>query len=345
MADRTVAANEMAASNSPDSLSPADRQLVDGVLAGRRRALAKAITLIESVRSEDQGRAEKLLDALLPHTGKSFRIGISGAPGAGKSTFIEAFGMHLVALGKKVAVLAIDPSSQRSKGSILGDKTRMERLAQSESAFIRPSPAAGALGGVAARTRETILLCEAAGYDVIVIETVGVGQSETAAASMTDAFVLLQLPNAGDELQGIKRGIMELADLIVINKADIDKAAAQRAAQQLESALHFLAPQNPHWRPPVLMASAQQGEGIDEVWRCLSEYRRLMESSGEWQSRRRRQAVAWLWQAIEEGLMRRFREHPAVAAELPSALEAVEQGVTTPRYAARRLLMLINRYF
>lgn len=315
------------------------------MLAGQRRALAKAITLVESSRPEHQERAERLIDTLLPETGKSYRIGISGVPGAGKSTFIETFGLFLIAQGLKIAVLAVDPSSARSKGSILGDKTRMERLAQREEAFIRPSPSGGALGGVAARTREAMLLCEAAGFDVVLIETVGVGQSETAVAGMTDVFLLLQLPNAGDELQGIKRGIMELADLVIVNKADLDRAAAERAAHQLATALHWLTPADVPWQPKVLLASAASGEGVEAVWRCLVEYRRIAQEKGIWQEKRREQNVAWMWQTIEEGLMRRFREYPAIAAVLPEVTSEVVAGKLSPPHAARRLLGMIHRYF
>lgn len=329
----------------PEPLIPEDRALIDGVLAGERRALAKAITLIESTRADHQERAGRLLDALLPHTGKSLRIGLTGVPGVGKSTFIEAFGLFLVGLGKRVAVLAVDPSSSLSGGSILGDKTRMERLSQSEAAFIRPSPSAGALGGVAEKTREALLLCEAAGFDVVIVETVGVGQSETAVAGMTDAFVLLQLPNAGDELQGVKRGIMELADLVVINKADLDAAAAERAAQGLRAALALLHPSASGWRPPVLMASAHRGQGIEAVWQALREFERTQRASGAWDDKRRRQALAWMWQAIDAGLRHRFREHPAVRALLPELSRAVEAGEASPTAAAQRLLNLLNRYF
>ncbi len=248
-------------------LAPADQSLVDGVLARNRRALAKAITLIESTRTDHQQRAQKVIEALLPHTGNAIRIGISGVPGVGKSTFIEAFGLYLIEQGLRVAVLAVDPSSTVSGGSILGDKTRMELLSQRTEAYIRPSPSAGSLGGVADRTRETLLLCEAAGFDVVIVETVGVGQSETAVAAMTDVFVLLQLPNAGDDLQAIKKGIVELADLIVINKADLDPQAANLAQGQFRSALSMLRHTTPGWEPPVLMISALRSEGIAAFWK------------------------------------------------------------------------------
>jgi LAO/AO transport system kinase len=323
----------------------ADRELVEGVLAGQRRALAKAITLVESTRADHRERAAAVLDALLPLTGKSLRIGLTGVPGAGKSTFIEAFGLHLIAQGLKVAVLAVDPSSSRSGGSILGDKTRMERLCQSEAAFIRPSPAAGTLGGVAAKTREALLVCEAAGYDVTIVETVGVGQSETVVAGMTDVFVLLQLPNSGDDLQAIKKGIMELADVVVYNKADLDATAAERAAMQMRSALALLHPASPHWKPPVLRTSALTGQGIDKVWQTLQEYRSTLTASGELLEKRRHQAVDWMWQLIDAGLRQRFRDHPAVKSNLPDTLQAVGGGSIAPTVAAHRLLNLMNRYF
>jgi LAO/AO transport system kinase len=326
-------------------LSAEDRALAEGVLAGARRPLAKAITLIESIRPEHQQRARALLDRLLPHTGNSIRLGITGVPGAGKSTFIEALGLHLIAAGHRVAVLAVDPSSSVTGGSILGDKTRMEQLCQRPEAFIRPSPSSGSLGGVAEKTREALLLCEAAGYDVIIVETVGVGQSETTVAGMTDAFVLLQLPNAGDDLQAIKKGIMELADIIVFNKADIDPLAAERAAAQMRSALAMLRPTSPHWRPPVLRLSALKAEGVAGFWQTVQDYRAALTASGELAVRRRHQAQAWMWQLIDSGLRQHFREHPGVQRALPELSRAVEAGQTTPTTAAHRLLSLTNRYF
>jgi LAO/AO transport system kinase len=325
--------------------NPEDRDLVAGVLAGSRRALAKAITLVESTRHDHQQRAAAVLDSLLPHTGRSLRIGLTGVPGVGKSTFIEAFGLHLIAQGLRVAVLAVDPSSSKSGGSILGDKTRMERLCQAEAAFIRPSPSAGTLGGVAEKTREALLLCEAAGFDVVIVETVGVGQSETVVAGMTDVFVLLQLPNAGDDLQAIKRGIMELADVVIYNKADLDAAAAERACQQMRAALALLHPASAGWQPPVLATSALRAQGIDAAWQTLQAYRQQMEASGELAAKRRHQAIDWMWQLIDAGLRHRFREHPAVQATLPEVARAVEDGTATPTAAAHRLLNLMNRYF
>src|SRR5574343_1701565 len=291
-------------------LSDTDRQLADGVLAGQRRALAKAITLIESTRADHQQRAQQVLNALLPSTGNAIRIGISGVPGAGKSTFIEALGVWLIERGKKLAVLAVDPSSSVSGGSILGDKTRMELLSQREEAFIRPSPSAGSLGGVAEKTREAMLLCEAAGYDVIIIETVGVGQSETTVAGMVDMFCLLQLPNAGDDLQAIKKGIVEIADLVVINKADIDKQATAVVRAQWKNALHMLRPASPHWAPPVITLSALHKEGIADFWEQVEKYRTALVPTGEFAERRRHQAQAWMWSLIDSGLRRAFHANP-----------------------------------
>ena len=331
--------------NAGPVLAPEDQQLVDGVIAGQRRALAKAITLVESSRADHQTRAAGVIDALLPKTGRALRIGLTGVPGVGKSTFIEAFGLHLIAQGLKVAVLAIDPSSSRSGGSILGDKTRMERLCQQEAAFIRPSPSAGTLGGVAEKTREAMLACEAAGFDIVIVETVGVGQSETVVAGMTDVFVVLQLPNAGDDLQAIKKGIMELADIVVYNKADLDATAAERACQQMRAALAMLHPASTHWQPPVLQTSALHSQGIDRVWATLQEYRRTMVANGELAAKRHHQSLEWMWQRIDAGLHHRFREHPGVKAALPDVTCAVTAGSITAAAAAQRLLNLMNRYF
>ncbi len=328
----------------PASL-PADEALIAGVRAGERRALAKAITLVESTRADHRQRAQAVLGALLPDTGKSIRIGISGVPGVGKSTFIEVLGMHLIERGLRLAVLAVDPSSSVTGGSILGDKTRMELLSQRTEAFIRPSPASGSLGGVAAKTREAMLLCEAAGYDVIIVETVGVGQSETAVAGMTDCFVLLQLPNAGDDLQAIKKGIMELADLVVFNKADIDPTAAQLAANQMRSALGMLRSTSPAWRPPVLTLSAVKKDGVDAFWQTIEEFRAKLVASGDFAARRQHQALAWMWQQIDAGLHTRFREHSGIKAALPELSRAVEAGSVTPSAAAQRLLAMLNRFF
>lgn len=321
-----------------DSLQQQDAMLVSGVLARQRRALAKTITLIESTRADHQQRAQAVLEQLMPHSGKSIRIGISGVPGVGKSTFIEALGMDLIAKGHRVAVLAIDPSSSLTGGSILGDKTRMELLAQREEAFIRPSPARGALGGVAHKTREALLVCEAAGFDIIIVETVGVGQSETAVAGMTDVFLVLQLPNAGDDLQGIKKGILELADIVVYNKADIDALAAELACSQMRSALHMLRPVSKHWSVPVLQTSATHKKGLDLVWKTIEDHRRVMQDIGNFDKKRRQQALAWMWALIEIGLEQQFRQHSLVKAELPAALERVAAGSITPTAAAGYLL-------
>jgi LAO/AO transport system kinase len=327
------------------TLTDADHRLADALVAGegmvRRRALAKAITLLESTRADHRARADALLNALLPRTGQSLRLGISGVPGVGKSTFIEVLGLALIGRGHRVAVLAIDPSSSVSGGSILGDKTRMERLSVCEAAFIRPSPTGGALGGVAERTRETLLLCEAAGHDVVIVETVGVGQSETAVARMTDLFLLLQLPNAGDDLQAIKRGVTELADLVVINKADLDGAAATRAQAQITSALRvFGLHGNPAHRGsvPVLQASATKGEGIDVVWSALEAEAARRRASGAFEARRKEQALAWMWDLIHARLMTEFHHHPAVRAALPRTLDDIAQGRVAPSAAARALL-------
>ena len=308
------------------------------MLAEQRRPLAKTITLIESQRADHKQRARSVLEGLLPHTGRSMRVGISGVPGVGKSTFIEALGLYLIEQGHKVAVLAVDPSSSVTGGSILGDKTRMELLSQRIEAFIRPSPSAGSLGGVAEKTREAMLVCEAAGFDVIIIETVGVGQSETAVAGMTDIFCLLQLPNAGDDLQAIKKGIMEIADLIVINKADINPQAATVARSQIKSALGMLRHASPNWTPPVLMLSALQMQGIAEFWNTIENYRSTMQRSGEFEARRRHQARAWMWELIDQGLRARFASHARVQHDLPGLQAAVEAGQTTPSAAAMRLL-------
>ena len=315
-----------------------DALLIAGVRAGERRALAKAITLIESSRCDHQGRGQALIEALLPQTGHSLRIGISGAPGVGKSTFIEALGLHVIARGHRVAVLAVDPTSRVTGGSILGDKTRMEQLARTPEAFIRPSPAGTCLGGVAACTREVLLLCEAAGFDVILVETVGVGQSETAVARMTDLMVLLQLPIAGDDLQALKKGIVELADLIVINKADLAPEQATAAQQTLLGVLSILHPASPHWQPPVLALSARDGQGIPECWSQVERFHQQMHDTGEFTKRRRLQALDWMWHLIEERLRNDFRTHPGVEARLPDITDAVTSGRLSPTLAATRLL-------
>lgn len=318
--------------------SSADQTLIDGVLAGQRRSLAKAITLIESTRADHQQRAQQVLNALLPKTGNAIRVGISGVPGAGKSTFIEALGVWLIEQGKKLAVLAVDPSSSVSGGSILGDKTRMEQLCQREEAFIRPSPSAGSLGGVAEKTREAMLLCEAAGFDVIIVETVGVGQSETTVAGMVDIFCLLQLPNAGDDLQAIKKGIVEIADLVIINKADIDPRATAVVRAQWRNALHMLRPASPNWSPPVLTASSLHKEGITDFWDAIENYRKALTPTGEFAAKRQHQSLSWMWQLIDSGLRQHFRHHPRVQENLPALTLSVEKGNTTPAAAAYALL-------
>ncbi|CAK0759885.1 methylmalonyl-CoA mutase-interacting GTPase YgfD [Azospirillaceae bacterium] len=306
---------------------------------GERRPLARAITLVESTRLDHRAQAEALLAELLPDTGRAVRIGVSGVPGVGKSTFIEAFGMHVIREGLRVAVLAVDPTSQRTGGSILGDKTRMTELTRDESAFIRPSPAGATLGGVARRTREAMLLCEAAGYNVVIIETVGVGQSETAVSDMTDLFLLLLLPGGGDELQGIKKGIVELADLVVVNKADGDmEMAARRAAAEYRHALDLLRPAAPEWKPPVLRCSALTGMGVDEVWRTILRYRETLEASGGLARRRAEQARAWLWSEIHESLMFAFHHHAGVCGALSDVEAQVASGTMIPTTAARLLL-------
>jgi len=317
--------------------------LAAGVRNGDRRALAKAITLVESTRADHQRAAQRLLELLLPNTGRAARIGISGVPGVGKSTFIEAFGLYLVGLGKRVAVLAVDPSSARSGGSILGDKTRMSRLAVAPEAFIRPSPAAGSLGGVARRTREALLVCEAAGYGAVLVETVGVGQSEYAVASMVDFFLVLMLAGAGDELQGMKKGILELADALAINKADGDNIdRATRAAAEYTAALRLFRPRSPHWDPPVLTVSALESRGMDEVWRAIEQHRTALETSGELAAKRRTQQQDWLWAMIDDGLKRHFLGRPDVARRLPEIEAAVLGAKLTPTEGARRLLALLD---
>lgn len=313
--------------------------LTAALLAGERRALARAITLAESTRSDHRAVAEAVIDRVLPRTGKAIRLGITGTPGVGKSTFIESFGRFLTKQGHKVAVLAVDPSSSLSGGSILGDKTRMEELARDPNAFIRPTPAGRSLGGVARRTREAMLLAEAAGHDVVLIETVGVGQSETTVAEMVDLFMLLLAPGGGDELQGIKRGIMELADLIIVNKADGDLLPAARlAATEYGSAMRLMRPKVPFWRARVLLASAFRREGLDAVWAAIGEYRAAAEASGGLAEQRGKQAALWLWTEIREGLVEAFRGHPGIGALLPGIEADVTAGKANPATAARRLL-------
>ena len=312
--------------------------LLESLRAGDRRALAQAITLIESTRADHRERADALLAEILPHTGKSVRLGITGVPGVGKSTLIERFGLSLIERGRSLAVLAIDPSSKRGGGSILGDKTRMEELSRSKRAFIRPSPAGATLGGVARRTREAMLLVEAAGFDTVMVETVGVGQSETAVADMVDMFIVLLLPGGGDDLQGIKRGVIELADLIIVNKADGDlEAAARRSAADYQHALRMLRSPTANWTPEVMTASAQTGAGVVEIWKVIE---RFNEAVGEKGIARRRaeQARAWMWSEVGETLLAELRRNPAVKRLVVGLERDVEAGKSTPAAAARHML-------
>lgn len=307
----------------------------------QRRAMARAITLLESTRADHRAQADNLLAELLPYTGGALRLGISGVPGVGKSTFIESFGLHLIECGHRVAVLAIDPSSSVSGGSILGDKTRMERLSSNEAAFIRPSPSSGTLGGVADKTGEAMLVCEAAGYDVVIVETVGVGQSETTVHNMTDLFCVLQLPNAGDDLQAIKKGVMELADLVVINKADIDANAARRARSQIQSALrlhHTHDDAQNTWQPKVKEVSALNAHGLADVWQVMCTYKQQQTDNGQLAQRRQTQARAWMWQRIETGLRENFNQHPAVRSRIAQIESEVAAGTIPASVAARQLL-------
>ncbi len=313
--------------------------LAAGVIGGDRAMLGRAITLIESHRPDHQERAQELLTRLLPRTGGAHRVGVTGVPGVGKSTFLDALGTLLTGRGHRLAVLAVDPSSSVSGGSILGDKTRMERLATDRGAFIRPSPSGGSLGGVARKTRETVLLCEAAGYDVVLVETVGVGQSEIVVAGMVDCLLLLLLPHAGDELQGIKRGILELVDLVAVNKADGERMdAARKARQQYLSALKFVRPKSPNWRPPVLAVSAREGSGLEELWARAEEHRRLLAESGELEARRRDQRLDWLRSLVEEEVLGAFHRSPRVVELFPELERQVVAGEITPTLAAARLL-------
>ena len=302
--------------------------------AGDRATLARAITLIESKRADHRKAAQRLVQDLLPQTGNAIRVGITGAPGVGKSLTIDTLGTHLTAKGHKVAVLAVDPSSTRTGGSILGDKTRMAKLAIDANAFIRPSPASGTLGGVAAKTRETMLLCEAAGYDVILVETVGIGQSETAVADMSDFFLALMLPGAGDELQGIKKGVVELADMIAVNKADGDNIKrARAAAAEYRAALHILAPRSPNWTPPVVTYSALTGDGVAELWTQVLLHNERLGGTGELAATRRQQQVKWLWSMLEDRVFSRLRTDAALRAKLPQLEAAVADGTLSPTLA------------
>ncbi len=312
---------------------------VEGVRGGDRAVLGRALTLVESDLPRHRALAGELLARLLPSSGGARRVGITGVPGVGKSTFIEALGMHLVERGSRVAVLAVDPTSARSGGSILGDKTRMTRLSRDERAFIRPSPSQGELGGVARKTREAMLVCEAAGYDVVLVETVGVGQSETQVAQMVDCFLVLLLPNAGDELQGIKRGILELADLLAVNKADGDQVRdAERAKRQYESAIAYLRPVHAEWKPEVRCVSALTGAGIEELWQRIEAHRAALAKTGALEQMRADQAVHWMWHAVESQVLRELRSHASVAALVPGLEREVRAGVVPATTAAERIL-------
>ncbi|WP_414471731.1 methylmalonyl Co-A mutase-associated GTPase MeaB [Microvirga sp. M2] len=314
----------------------------DAVAQGDRAALARAITLMESRRPDHREAARALLQELMPRTGKAVRIGITGVPGVGKSTTIDSLGSMLTEKGHKVAVLAVDPSSTRTGGAILGDKTRMARLAVDPNAFIRPSPSSGTLGGVAAKTRETMLLCEAAGFDVILVETVGVGQSETAVADLTDFFLVLMLPGAGDELQGIKKGILELADLIAVNKADDAGVKAKAAAAEYKAALHILAPASSAWTPPVLTISGLTGQGLDEIWAKVLDHRRRLEATGELAARRRGQDTKWMWALVHERLHERLTQDPALKQRVPDIERAIGEGTLSPDAGASEIVKLLG---
>jgi LAO/AO transport system kinase len=317
--------------------------LARGVRARERAVIARAITLIESRRSDHQKAARRLVQELLPLTGKAIRVGITGAPGVGKSTTIDALGTFLTGKGHKVAVLAVDPSSSRSGGSILADKTRMPRLGSDAEAFVRPSPASGTLGGVAAKTRESMLICEAAGYDVVLVETIGTGQSETMVADMTDFFLVLMLPGAGDELQGLKKGVIEIADMIAINKTDGDNIQrAQAAAAEYRAALHILNPRSQNWSPPVMTYSALTGAGIAELWESILDHRQRMEKAGELDARRREQQVKWMWAMLEERVFARLKSDPALRAKLPRIEAAVAAGRMSPAVAVEEIASLLD---
>lgn len=317
---------------------------VKGVLDGKRAQIARAITLVESTRPQHRALAQELLTQLLPHSGRARRIGISGVPGVGKSTFIDALGTMLTGLGHRVAVLAVDPSSTRTGGSILGDKTRMERLAVDPAAFVRPSPTAGTLGGVAKATRESIVVMEAAGFDVVLVETVGVGQSETAVANMVDSFLLLSLARTGDQLQGIKKGVLELADVLAINKADgPHERDARSAARELAGALRLMHPADAAWTPPVLSCSARESSGLDEVWDRLEQHRTLLDSTGRLAAKRRDQQVDWTWTMVRDELLDRLRGHGAVRELAPDLEQRVREGTLTATVAAERILEAFQR--
>ncbi len=317
--------------------------LANRLMAGERAALARAITLVESRRADHEIEAQALLQAVLPHSGRAARLGVTGVPGAGKSTLIDQLGVNLTAAGRRVAVLAVDPTSQRTGGSILGDKTRMARLAVDANAFIRPSPAGATLGGVARRTRETMLLCEAAGFDVVIVETVGIGQSETAVSAMTDFFLVLMAPGTGDDLQGLKKGVLEIADMIAVNKADGDNASrARHAAADYRAALSILSPADAAWRPPVILVSGLKNLGLDHLWSEVMRHREIMQGSGRLDARRQEQQVAWMWSLLDERLKARLIHDPRVRDQLPAIEDDVRHARLTPVNAATALLAAVG---
>jgi LAO/AO transport system kinase len=335
---------EQPAAPAPRRTAPSVDDYVQGVLAHDRALLGRTITLIESKNPKHNALANEILVQLLPHAGRSYRIGITGVPGVGKSTFIEAFGCYLIDRGHRVAVLAVDPTSPLSGGSILGDKTRMVNLGQRDAAFIRPSPSGGTLGGVTKTTRQTMVACDAAGYDVILVETVGTGQSEVAVADMTDFFLVLMLPGAGDELQGIKKGVLEIADMIVVNKADGDnELRARQAVIHYRNALHITQPKTPTWQPPVTMCSALKEHGIAEIWTHLQDYREKLTATSEWQEKRQKQRVKWMWAMVQDKLMSDFRNAAAVRENLPAIENDLLAGRLTVTLAVERLLGLYHR--
>ena len=322
-------------------MTPPPDGLVDGVVAGDRTAIGRALTLVESQRAEDRAVAAELLASLMHRSGSAHRVGVTGVPGVGKSTFIDALGTSLTGAGRRVAVLAVDPTSTLSGGSILGDKTRMPRLANDDSAFVRPSPSTGTLGGVTRTTRESMVVLEAAGHDVVLVETVGIGQSETAVASMVDFFLVLMLPGAGDELQGIKKGVLELADMIAVNKADGDnEARAREAVRDYSAALRLIRPASPDWTPPVMSCSGLTGEGLSELWERVEDHRRALTASGGWDEQRRAQQLSWMWSTVEDRLVAAMRADPAVHEVLAEAERSVLDGEATPVAAAEQLVQI-----
>ena len=322
-------------------MTPPPDGLVDGVVAGDRTAIGRALTLVESQRAEDRAVAAELLASLMHRSGSAHRVGVTGVPGVGKSTFIDALGTSLTGAGRRVAVLAVDPTSTLSGGSILGDKTRMPRLANDDSAFVRPSPSTGTLGGVTRTTRESMVVLEAAGHDVVLVETVGIGQSETAVASMVDFFLVLMLPGAGDELQGIKKGVLELADMIAVNKADGDnETRAREAVRDYSAALRLIRPASPDWTPPVMSCSGLTGEGLSELWERVEDHRRALTASGGWDEQRRAQQLSWMWSTVEDRLVAAMRADPAVHEVLAEAERSVLDGEATPVAAAEQLVQI-----